>query len=69
MANQYGNLGNVHQTRGELEQAVQMYEKSLALNTELGRKEGMAAMLGKLGLITNSDHSAATAIMDKASRS
>ena len=51
MANQYGNLGNVHQTRGELEQAVQMYEKALTINGELGRQEGMASSYANLGVV------------------
>ena len=47
----YGNLGVVHQTRGELDEAVAMYEKALALNEELGRKEGMATDYGNLGIV------------------
>ena len=32
----YGNLGIVYRIRGELDKAVEMYEKSLKLNEELG---------------------------------
>ncbi len=46
----YGNLGIVHWTRGELDLAVDMYEKSLALNMELGDREGMANQYCNLGI-------------------
>jgi tetratricopeptide (TPR) repeat protein len=36
MANNYGNLGNVYQTRGDLEQAEAAWKKSLALFQEIG---------------------------------
>ena len=49
MASQYGNLGNLYQTRGDLDRAEEMYEKSLAINEALGRKEGMASAYGNLG--------------------
>lgn len=39
MANSYGNLGNVHQIRGELEQAEEMYKKGLDLYKEIGAKQ------------------------------
>jgi len=47
----YGNLGLVYRTRGDLDQAVEFYQKSLAINQELGRKEGMAADYGNLGIV------------------
>ncbi|MEM9065484.1 MAG: tetratricopeptide repeat protein [Planctomycetota bacterium] len=46
-----GNLGLIYETRGDLDRAEEAHEKSLALNEELGRKEGMAANYGNLGLI------------------
>ena len=49
MASDYGNLGNLYQTRGELDRAEEMYQKSLAINEALGRKEGMANQYGNLG--------------------
>ena len=49
MANQYGNLGVLAETRGDLDAAEDWYKKSLALNEELGRKEGMANQYGNLG--------------------
>ena len=36
MANHYGNLGAIYQTRGELDRAEEMYEKSLALFKAVG---------------------------------
>jgi tetratricopeptide (TPR) repeat protein len=49
MAMNYNNLGNVHATRGKLDRAVEMYEKALAIDKELGRREGMASNYGNLG--------------------
>ena len=46
-----GNLGNVYQTRGDLDQAEAMYRKSLAINEKLGRLEGMANQYGNLGIL------------------
>jgi len=50
-ASAYGNLGNLYRTRGELEDAEEMYLKSLALNEALGSKEGMASAYGNLGIL------------------
>ena len=47
----YGNLGNVYRMHGDLDQAVEHIEKALAIETELGRKEGMAADYGNLGIV------------------
>ncbi len=38
MASNYGNLGNVYKTRGDLKAAEEMYEKSLAIFTSIGNK-------------------------------
>ena len=46
-----GNLGLIYHTRGDLEKAEKYQLKSLALNEELGRTEGMASAYGNLGLI------------------
>ena len=43
--------GHRLQTRGELDRAVEMYEKSLAINEALGRQEGMASDYGNLGIV------------------
>ena len=51
MATHYGNLGVIHLTRGELDQAEEMHRKSLAIEVKLGRLEGMASDYGNLGLI------------------
>ena len=67
IATAYGNLGSIHQTRGDLDAAEAMYEKALAINEELGRKEGMANQYGNLGLIheTRGDLAAAEAMHEK----
>ncbi len=41
----------IYQTRGELDEAEALHRKSLALDEELGRKEGMASDYNNLGLI------------------
>ena len=51
MANQYGNLGNVMQTRGDLDGAEKMYRKALKINEQLGQLEGMANQYGNLGIV------------------
>jgi len=48
MANQLGNLGVIEQTRGNLDAAKNYFTRSLAIDTELGRKEGMANQLRNL---------------------
>ncbi len=42
MAKQYGNLGILEQTRGNLDGAEGYYKQALEINEALGRKEGMA---------------------------
>ena len=42
MASEYGNLGLIYQTRGELDRAEEMHKKSLAIEEKLGNEEGMA---------------------------
>jgi tetratricopeptide (TPR) repeat protein len=51
MAVGYGNLGLIYETRGDLDKAEAFFQKALALEEELGRKEGMASDYGNLGLI------------------
>ncbi len=43
------SLANLASRRGELKEAEEMYRKSLAIDEELGRKEGMASDYGNLG--------------------
>jgi hypothetical protein len=42
MASVYGNLGNLYQTRGDLDQAEAMYLKSLSLFEEVGAEPQVA---------------------------
>ena len=47
----YGNLGNIYQTRGDLDEAERLYRKSLEINEKLGRLEGMAIRYANLAII------------------
>jgi tetratricopeptide (TPR) repeat protein len=46
-----GNMGIVYKTRSELDKALEMYEKALAIYKELGNSEGMAAAYGNIGIV------------------
>jgi len=63
-----GHLGILYKTRGDLDKAEAMYEKSLAINEALGRKEGMANQYGHLGILykTRGDLDKAEAMYQKA---
>lgn len=64
----YGNLGNVLQTRGDLDGAEAMHRKALAINEKLGRPEGIAKQYGNLGIVlrTRGDLDRAEAMHRKA---
>ncbi|CAK8710772.1 hypothetical protein GKODMF_01890 [Candidatus Electrothrix gigas] len=49
MAENYGNLGLVYDTRGDLDKAEEMHRKALELDKALGSKQGMAEDYGNLG--------------------
>ncbi len=49
MASDYGNLGNLYMTRGDLDRAKAMHRKSLEIEEALGHKEGMADDYANLG--------------------
>jgi len=49
--NATGNISNVYRAKGELEKALEYFEKALKLDEEFGIKEGMAAGLGNIGMI------------------
>ncbi len=51
MARDYGNLGLIYRSRGELDRAEEMHKKSLAINEKLGRQEGIAIQYCNLGLL------------------
>ena len=61
-------LANLNFTRGDLDGAEAMYQKSLAINEALGRKEGMANQYGNLGIVyqTRGDLDGAEAMYQKA---
>lgn len=46
-----GNIGLVYQIKGELDNALDYYEKALELAEELGRKEWIATDLGRIGIV------------------
>lgn len=50
-ANHLGNLGNIFEMRGDLDEAEKMHRKSLEIEKKLGRLEGMASDYGNLGNI------------------
>ena len=54
MASFYTNLGLLHQTRGELDEAEAMYREGLTLSEALGYKVGMAANYVNLGILYKS---------------
>ncbi|MCP3943738.1 MAG: tetratricopeptide repeat protein [Desulfobacteraceae bacterium] len=47
----YGNMGIVYQIRGDLVKALEMHNKSLAIDKELGRKEGIASDYSNIGIV------------------
>lgn len=47
----YGNLGLVYQEQGELDKALEMHERALAINEALGNKMGVANQYDNMGLI------------------
>ena len=42
MAIAHGNLGSLYGQQGKLDQAGEAFEQSLAINTDLGRRDGIA---------------------------
>lgn len=48
---QYGNLGLLYESTGELAKAEKMHRDALQLERELGRIDGIAAECGNLGLV------------------
>ena len=52
MANDYDGLGGIYYTRGDLDQAEELYRKALEIDEEIGCREGMAKRYGTLGEIS-----------------
>ena len=50
-AAQYGNLGLIYGTRGDLERAEEMHRKALEIDEKLGLLEGMAGDYANLGTV------------------
>jgi len=46
-----GNIGLVYQTEGELDKALELYERVFKIEREMGRKWGEANALGNIGTI------------------
>jgi tetratricopeptide (TPR) repeat protein len=51
MASDYGNLGAIYQTRGDLDEAERLIRKALEISEKLGRLEGVAIAYANLGLV------------------
>ena len=49
MAEDLGNLGLIHQQKGENEKALEYYNESLKLHKEIKNKKGEADQLGNIG--------------------
>jgi tetratricopeptide (TPR) repeat protein len=45
-----GSLGIVYRDQGQVEQAIEYYEKALAIDREIGDRRNEGALLGRLGL-------------------
>ena len=45
------NLGNIYQIQGDMEKALEHYEKALKIDEEIGNKQGIASDLGNMGVI------------------
>ena len=45
------NIGNVYRRLSDYDRALEYYEKALALNEELGNKDGVAASIGNIGIV------------------
>ena len=48
MANQYGNIGNVHHIRGDLDKAEEVWKRNLQLFVEIGAKDKIELIQGWL---------------------
>ena len=51
MANQYGNLGLIYRTKGDLDKAEEMHKKALEIDEKIGRLEGQAIRYANLGIV------------------
>ena len=57
MAISLHQIGLIQQKRGDYEQALEYYQRSLKIKEELGNRAGMARSLGQIGqLLTETGH-------------
>ena len=54
MASSYHQLGSVDQERGDYDEALKWYRKSLAILEELGNRAGMASSYGQIASLLTS---------------
>ena len=50
-ANSLNNIGNVHRLRGDYDQALAYFERSLAIFTAIGDRSGEAMALSNIGIV------------------
>ena len=51
MATSYHQIGRIAQERGDYDQALEWYQKSLRIEEELGNRAGMASTFSQLGVL------------------
>ncbi len=51
LANFFNRIGAIHHVKGELDRALEYYERSLELRSEIGNDLAMAAILNNIGVI------------------
>jgi tetratricopeptide (TPR) repeat protein len=62
IASSLNNLGNVYQSQGKYSEAIQSYQKSLAIKREIGDRNGIANSFGNLGNVYQSQEKYSEAI-------
>jgi tetratricopeptide (TPR) repeat protein len=51
MASDYSNLGIVYETKGDLDKAIEYYQKALGIYQAQSSKAGLAIQYGNLGMV------------------
>jgi tetratricopeptide (TPR) repeat protein len=57
-----GQLGNISLRRGEVDQALEWYQKALQIDEELGDRAGMASTISQIGVLLTKRGSPAEAV-------